>query len=196
LISKPGAFTISLLQELGSLVWMGRETISEIMERIVQHRAPFRLEHFFYQSNRAGVGSVRMVVLLSVFVGLTMALLTGYQLQRFGIVTLVCVRVVPCERSCEAAGVSFWIPSKAAPTRHPISPHEPRTHCKSRHGSRREGFCLAVGSPSEKHRRGYVTSERQSRKAKEPRPFGLLFFKRLGALLVGHRPTGMLPPHA
>jgi phospholipid/cholesterol/gamma-HCH transport system permease protein len=30
-----------------------------------------------------------MVVMLSVFVGLTMALLTGYQLQRFGIVTLV-----------------------------------------------------------------------------------------------------------
>jgi phospholipid/cholesterol/gamma-HCH transport system permease protein len=89
LISKLGAFTISLLQELSSLVWMGRETVSEIAERIAAHRAPFRLEHFFYQCNRVGVGSVPMVILLSVFIGLTMALLTGYQLQRFGIVTLV-----------------------------------------------------------------------------------------------------------
>ena len=30
-----------------------------------------------------------MVILLSVFIGLTMALLTGYQLQRFGTVMLV-----------------------------------------------------------------------------------------------------------
>lgn len=89
MIAKLGAFTISLLQELSSLVWMGRETASELLERISSHRTPFRLEHFFYQSNRVGVGSVPMVILLSVFIGLTMALLTGYQLQRFGIVTLV-----------------------------------------------------------------------------------------------------------
>jgi phospholipid/cholesterol/gamma-HCH transport system permease protein len=89
MIARLGAFTLSVLQELSSMVWMGRETVSEIVERIAAHRAPFRLEHFFYQSNRVGVGSVPMVILLSVFVGLTMALLTGYQLQRFGIVTLV-----------------------------------------------------------------------------------------------------------
>jgi phospholipid/cholesterol/gamma-HCH transport system permease protein len=88
-ISKLGAFTISLLQELSSMVWMVRETVSEIVERIARHRAPFRLEHVFYQCNRVGVGSVPMVILLSVFIGLTMALLTGYQLQLFGIVTLV-----------------------------------------------------------------------------------------------------------
>lgn len=89
MISELGTFTISQLQELSSLVWMGRETVSEIVERVMKRRTPFRLEHFFYQGNRAGVGSVPMVVLLSVFVGLTMALLTGYQLQRFGLVTLV-----------------------------------------------------------------------------------------------------------
>ncbi|MDD5260770.1 MAG: ABC transporter permease [Methylacidiphilales bacterium] len=89
MISRLGAFAISLLQELGSLVWMGRETVSEIMERVAARRTPFRLEHFFYQCNRVGVGSVPMVVLLSLFVGLTMALLTGYQLRIFGIVTLV-----------------------------------------------------------------------------------------------------------
>jgi len=89
LISKLGAFTISPLEELGSMVWMVRETVSEIVERIARHRTPFRLEHFFYQCNRVGVGSVPMVILLSVFIGLTMALLTGYQLQSFGTVTLV-----------------------------------------------------------------------------------------------------------
>lgn len=34
-------------------------------------------------------GSVPMIILLSVFVGLTLALLTGYQLRAFGLVTLV-----------------------------------------------------------------------------------------------------------
>jgi phospholipid/cholesterol/gamma-HCH transport system permease protein len=89
MISKLGAFSISCLQELSSLVWMVRETISEVLERISARRTPFRLEHFFYQTNRVGVGSVPMVILLSVFIGLTMALLTGYQLRRFGIVTIV-----------------------------------------------------------------------------------------------------------
>lgn len=89
MISKIGAFTISILQELSSMVWMWRETASEIGERIARRRLPFRLEHFFYQCNRVGVESVPMVILLSVFVGLTMALLTGYQLKSFGLVTLV-----------------------------------------------------------------------------------------------------------
>ena len=89
LIAKLGAVTTSLLQGLSSVVWMTRGTVSEISERIACHRAPFRREDFFYQCNRVGVGSVPMVILLSVFVGLTMALLTGYQLQYFGLVTLV-----------------------------------------------------------------------------------------------------------
>ena len=89
MIAKLGALATSLLQGLSSVVWMTRETVSEISERIANRRAPFRRDDFFYQCNRIGVGSVPMVVLLSVFIGLTMALLTGYQLQRFGIVTLV-----------------------------------------------------------------------------------------------------------
>jgi phospholipid/cholesterol/gamma-HCH transport system permease protein len=89
LIAKLGTITIALLQELSSLVWMGKETVSEIGDRIAGKRAPFRLQDFFYQCNRVGVGSVPMVILLSVFVGLTLALLTGYQLQIFGLVTLV-----------------------------------------------------------------------------------------------------------
>jgi hypothetical protein len=83
-----GTITIALLQELSSLVWMGKETVSEIGDRIARKRAPFRLQDFFYQCNRVGVGSVPLVILLSVFVRLTPALLTGYQLQSFGLVTL------------------------------------------------------------------------------------------------------------
>jgi ABC-type transporter Mla maintaining outer membrane lipid asymmetry permease subunit MlaE len=49
------------------------ETVSEITERISKRHAPFHLKDFFYQSNRVGVGSVPMVVLISVFVGLTIA---------------------------------------------------------------------------------------------------------------------------
>ncbi len=89
MISYLGSFVISLLEGLGSLAWMLNETVSEIAERISKRRAPFHWEDFFYQSNRVGVGSVPMVVLISAFVGLTMALLIGYQLQRFGIVILV-----------------------------------------------------------------------------------------------------------
>jgi hypothetical protein len=41
-----------------------------------------------------------------------------------------------------------------------------------------------------------VTSERQSRKAKEPRPEGLRRFWIASSLLVSHRPSGMLLPRA
>ena len=37
---------------------------------------------------------------------------------------------------------------------------------------------------SEEHSRSYVTSERHSRKAKEPRPFGLPPLKRLAVLVL------------
>ena len=89
MISYVGALTIAGLQELGSMVSLARQTVSEIAERITKRRSPFRLEHFFYQCDRVGVGSVPMVILLSLFVGLTMALLTGYQLRIFGMVILV-----------------------------------------------------------------------------------------------------------
>lgn len=89
MISYIGALTISGLQELGSMVALARQTISEVGERISKRRSPLRLEHLSHQCDRAGVGSVPMVILLSVFVGLTMALLTGYQLRIFGMVILV-----------------------------------------------------------------------------------------------------------
>ncbi len=53
-------------------------------DRMMRGRLPFRLSIFFAQTDRTGVGSVPLVALVSFFIGLTMALLTGYQLQTFG----------------------------------------------------------------------------------------------------------------
>src|SRR5919109_1246923 len=79
----------SFLREVGSVFWFIVNTFQETMERIQQGRAPFRAASFFRQSVRAGVDSVPLVGLVSFFLGLTMALLTGYQLQRFGTERLV-----------------------------------------------------------------------------------------------------------
>lgn len=69
---------------VGSIVWLLLHTISEMMENVSRGRAPFRAASFFDQTDRAGVGSVPLTAMVSFFLGLTMALLTGYQLQRFG----------------------------------------------------------------------------------------------------------------
>src|SRR4029079_13501334 len=79
----------SFLREVGSIFWFIANTFQETMERVQQGRAPFRAASFFRESVRAGVDSVPLVALVSFFLGLTMALLTGYQLQRFGTERLV-----------------------------------------------------------------------------------------------------------
>ncbi len=68
---------------------MIKEMGAEILDSLRERRGPLRLDDFSFQCNRAGVESIPMIILLSVFLGLTMALLTGYQLRIFGIVTLV-----------------------------------------------------------------------------------------------------------
>src|SRR6187401_2219751 len=79
----------SFLRELGSVFWFISNTFQESMERVQQGRAPFRAASFFLYTERAGVGSVPLVGLVSFFLGLTMALLTGYQLERFGTERLI-----------------------------------------------------------------------------------------------------------
>src|SRR5262250_487278 len=79
----------TFLREVGSVFWFIANTFQETMERVQQRRAPFRAASFFRQSVRAGVDSVPLVGLVSFFLGLTMALLTGYQLQRFGTERLI-----------------------------------------------------------------------------------------------------------
>jgi phospholipid/cholesterol/gamma-HCH transport system permease protein len=59
------------------------------MDHVMLGRPPFRISTFFEQTDRAGVGSLPLVSLVSFFLGLTMALLTGYQLRTFGTERLV-----------------------------------------------------------------------------------------------------------
>jgi phospholipid/cholesterol/gamma-HCH transport system permease protein len=77
------------LTEVGSMFWFVINTFDETIDRIRNGRVPFRASSFFRHTERAGVDSVPLVGLVSFFLGLTMALLTGYQLQRFGTERLV-----------------------------------------------------------------------------------------------------------
>ena len=78
-----------MLQEVGSMFWFLINTVGETVDRMRRGRVPFRAASFFRYTERAGVGSVPLVAMVSFFLGLTMALLTGYQLQRFGTERLV-----------------------------------------------------------------------------------------------------------
>src|SRR3954465_14321565 len=73
-----------LLREVGGMFWFIVNTFTETMDNVRRGRRPFRAASFFRHTERAGVGSVPLVAMVSFFLGLTMALLTGYQLQRFG----------------------------------------------------------------------------------------------------------------
>ena len=84
-----GHLSQEFMREVGSLFWFIAQTASESFDNIRRGRTPFRASSFFRYSERAGVGSVPLVGLVSFFLGLTMALLTGYQLQRFGTERLV-----------------------------------------------------------------------------------------------------------
>jgi phospholipid/cholesterol/gamma-HCH transport system permease protein len=84
-----GELFVNFLREVGSMFWFIINTLDEIIDRIRQGRVPFRASSFFRHAERAGVDSVPLVGLVSFFLGLTMALLTGYQLQRFGTERLV-----------------------------------------------------------------------------------------------------------
>ena len=77
------------LAEVGSMFWFIAHTFDETIDRLRRGRVPFRASSFFRHTERAGVESVPLVGLVSFFLGLTMALLTGYQLQRFGTERLV-----------------------------------------------------------------------------------------------------------
>lgn len=79
----------SLFSEVGGMFWFIVSTAAETLDNVRRGRAPFRAASLFRQTERAGVGSVPLVAMVSFFLGLTMALLTGYQLQRFGTERLV-----------------------------------------------------------------------------------------------------------
>src|SRR5213083_2942275 len=84
-----GHLSRNFLREVGGVFWFIINTFEETFERLQQGRVPFRAASFFRYTQRAGVDSVPLVGLVSFFLGLTMALLTGYQLQRFGTERLI-----------------------------------------------------------------------------------------------------------
>jgi phospholipid/cholesterol/gamma-HCH transport system permease protein len=88
-IYRLGASTLSIFEQISSIVYFLSNSVEEMLLRIRQRRMPFRLSIFFEQADRVGPSSIPLVAMVSVFLGLTMALLTGYQLQRFGTENLV-----------------------------------------------------------------------------------------------------------
>src|SRR6266481_5574649 len=88
-LQEIGGLGRNFLLEVGSMFWFIMHTFEETIERLRDGRVPFRAVSFFRHAERAGVESVPLVALVSFFLGLTMALLTGYQLQRFGTERLV-----------------------------------------------------------------------------------------------------------
>jgi len=89
IVQEIGQLGRNFLAEVGSMFWFVAQTFDETIDRIRQGRVPFRASSFFRHTERAGVDSVPLVGLVSFFLGLTMALLTGYQLQRFGTERLI-----------------------------------------------------------------------------------------------------------
>lgn len=88
-VQEIGQLGRGFLGEIGNMFWFIIHTLAETMDNVRRGRAPFRASSFFRHTERAGVGSVPLVAMVSFFLGLTMALLTGYQLQRFGTERLV-----------------------------------------------------------------------------------------------------------
>jgi phospholipid/cholesterol/gamma-HCH transport system permease protein len=88
-LQEIGSLGENFFYEVGSIFWFIINTIDETIERLREGRVPFRASSFFRHAERAGVDSVPLVGLVSFFLGLTMALLTGYQLQRFGTERLI-----------------------------------------------------------------------------------------------------------
>jgi len=89
MLQEIGEVWTNFLRDVGSMFWFIAQTFQETFERLREGRVPFRAASFFRHAERAGVDSVPLVALVSFFLGLTMALLTGYQLQRFGTERLV-----------------------------------------------------------------------------------------------------------
>ncbi|MCX6967917.1 MAG: ABC transporter permease [Verrucomicrobia bacterium] len=77
------------IRMIGGMVYLAVDTVRETLDHVFRGHIPFRPSLFFGQADRAGVGSVPLVALISFFMGLTMALLTGYQLRKFGTQNLV-----------------------------------------------------------------------------------------------------------
>ena len=89
LLYRIGFLTRTALVNLGSIIWLLLNTAEEMADNVRRGRLPFRASALFTQADRTAVGSVPLVLMVSFFLGLTMALLTGYQLEKFGVERLI-----------------------------------------------------------------------------------------------------------
>jgi len=88
-IQKIGVRAVGFLQNIGDLCWFAVAIVEEIIYDLRRGKAPFRRHLFFDQTVRVGVEAVPLVFLVSLFLGLTTALLTGYQLRKYGTEDLI-----------------------------------------------------------------------------------------------------------
>jgi phospholipid/cholesterol/gamma-HCH transport system permease protein len=84
LLKKIGSHAIAALRGLSGLAWFTVDTVVEMTDHVKRRHALIHWGLFFAQTRRVGVGSVPLVALVSLFLGLTTALLVGYQLKRLG----------------------------------------------------------------------------------------------------------------
>jgi phospholipid/cholesterol/gamma-HCH transport system permease protein len=89
LLYRIGYLTRRALIHVSSIFWFQLNTLEELGDNLRRGRMPFRWSMLISQMDRTGVGSVPLVMMVSFFLGLTMALLTGYQLEKFGTERLV-----------------------------------------------------------------------------------------------------------
>src|SRR5207244_4476998 len=141
-----GHATRYFLREVGGVFWFIVNTFEETFERIQHRRVPFRAASFFRHTERAGVDSVPLVGLVSFFLGLTMALLTCYQLQRFGT-----ARLIPGLQSVFQHRLSLFSRSREGFTAHSRYYHRHLEELFVRFANRRNR--LLPGPDSERWRR-------------------------------------------
>lgn len=84
LLRKIGRHAFAALSGLSGLAWFTIGTIVELVGHARRGDAPLRAHLVFVQTRRVGVGSIPLVAVVSMFLGLTTAILVGYQLRSLG----------------------------------------------------------------------------------------------------------------
>ncbi len=84
LSAKTRDLAVAALRGLSSVTWFTVNTVAEMVGHVRRGRPPLHLALFFEQTARVGAGSVPLVALVSLFLGVTAALLVGYELERLG----------------------------------------------------------------------------------------------------------------
>src|SRR5262245_21312101 len=84
MFERIGAAVLDVLRGLSSVPWFAFSTAGETAAHVRSRKKAFRSEVLFEQTARVGAGSVPLVSLVSLFLGVTTALLVGYQLERLG----------------------------------------------------------------------------------------------------------------